>query len=431
MTTNNSIVVKARFAPKLKFLFKPAPYKFARGGRGSGKSWGFARALLILGTQQAHRILCTREVQKSIRQSVHRLLKDQIAALGLEKFYTVFDTEIRGINGTLILFAGLSDQTADSIKSFEGCTICWCEEAQSITKQSWTILLPTIFRTERSEVWATYNPQLETDETHKMAVINPAPGTVCVEMNYIDNPWFPPKLEARRLHDKETMSEDEYNHVWEGMCKPAVEGAIYFGEVSAAEKAGRFTRIPYDPMLKVHAIWDLGFADSMAIILAQRLASEIRIVGYIEDSHRDLPSYINQLKDMDLNWGNDWLPHDGFATRHQTGKSDEQVLKAHGRDVIMIPNVEVEAGIRAARLVFPRIYFNSEDDGVKRLIECLKRYRRNINQQTKEATTPRHDEFSHGADAYRYLCLVADQLTSAAIAKPKTARKNYGGGWMG
>jgi len=422
--------INAKFPPKLKFLFKSKRKKGIRGGRGSGKSWGVARALLILGAQSKQRILCTREVQKSIKQSVHRLLKDQIESLGLQSFYTVLETEIRGRNGTLFLFSGLSDLTAESIKSFEGCTICWCEEAQSITRRSWHILIPTI-RAPGSEIWATYNPQLETDETHQMFVVNPAPDTICVEINYNDNPWFPAELEAERLHAEATMIPEEYNHIWGGKCKPAVEGAIYFGEVCAAETAGRFTRVPYDPMLKVHAIWDLGFADSMAIILAQRLASEIRIVGYIEDSHRDLASYINQIKEMDLNWGNDWLPHDGFATRHQTGKSDDQVLRANRRDVIMTPNIEVEAGIRAARLVFPRIYFNSEDDGVKRLIECLKRYRRNINQQTKEATTPRHDEFSHGADAFRYLCLVADQLTSAAIAKPKTARQNYGGGWMG
>lgn len=411
--------IEARFPPKLKFLFRPMRKKGIRGGRGSGKSWGVARALLILGANSKHRVLCTREVQKSIKDSVHRLLKDQIEALGLSSFYQVLESEIRGRNGTLFLFSGLSDLTAESIKSFEGCTICWCEEAQSITKRSWQILIPTI-RAPGSEIWATYNPQLETDETHQMFVVKPAPDTVCVEMNYNDNPWFPAELEAERIHAEQTMLPEEYNHVWGGKCKPAVEGAIYFNEVSAAESAGRFCRVPYDPMLKVNAIWDLGFADSMAIILAQRLASEIRIIGYIEDTQRALPSYIEQLKKLDYNWGEDWLPHDGFATRHQTGKSDNQILMAANRNVKKIPSVDVEQGIRTARLMFPRIYFNEQDPGVKRLIECLKRYRRNINQQTKEATTPRHDEFSHGADAYRYLCLVADQMVSTAVQPVKT-----------
>lgn len=413
--------IKAKFPPKLKFLFRPKRKKGIRGGRGSGKSWGVARALLILGAKSKHRILCSREVQKSIKQSVHQLLKDQIEELGLQSFYTVLETEIRGGNGTLFLFSGLSDLTAESIKSFEGCTICWCEEAQSITKRSWQILIPTI-RAPGSEIWATYNPQLETDETHQMFVVNPAPDTICVEMNYNDNPWFPPELEAERVHAEATMIKEEYDHIWGGKCKPAVEGAIYFNEISAAETAGRFTRAPYDPMLKVHAIWDLGFSDSMAIILAQRLASEIRIIGYIEDSHRALPSYIEQLQKLNFNWGDDWLPHDGYAMRHQTGKSDNQVLVAHNRSVKPTPNIEVEQGIRTARIMFPRIYFNEEDEGVKRLIECLKRYRRNINQQTKEATTPRHDEFSHGADAFRYLCLVADQMQSAAANTVQTIK---------
>ncbi len=138
--------ITARFPKKLQCLFQPARYKFIRGGRGSGKSWGVARALLIRGAEKPTRILCTREIQKSIKQSVHQLLRDQVAALGLDAFYEVLETEIRGKNGTRILFAGLSDMTADSIKSFEGVDIVWIEEAQTITKRSLNILIPTIRR---------------------------------------------------------------------------------------------------------------------------------------------------------------------------------------------------------------------------------------------------------------------------------------------
>lgn len=403
------MATRAEFPEKLAGLFQPSRYKFIRGGRGSGKSWGVARALLIQGAQSPQRILCAREVQKSIKQSVHQLLSDQIKALGLESFYRVLETEIRGLNGTLILFNGLSDMTADSIKSFEGCTRVWIEEAHTITRRSLTILIPTI-RAEGSEIWATYNPELESDEIHQMAVVNPPPGTMSIEMNYHDNPWFPAVLEQERLHAQATMIDADYQHIWEGRCKPAVEGAIYFGEVASAEAAGRFGRVPYDPMLKAHAIWDLGWNDSMSIIIAQRAASEIRIIDYIEDSHRPLPDYVTQLTGRGLNWGKDWLPHDGFAKRHQTGKSDSEVLEALGRSVERVENIEVEAGIRTARLVFPRIWFNLESEGVKRLVECLKRYRRNVSAKTGEPGNPLHDEYSHGADAFRYLCLVADKL---------------------
>lgn len=403
--------ITAKFPPKLKVLFEPSRYKFIRGGRGSGKSWGVARALLIKGVQNPERVLCTREIQKSIKQSVHQLLKDQIEALGLGLFYEVLETEIRGANGTRFYFSGLGDQTVDSIKSFEGCTIVWCEEAQTVTERSWRILTPTI-RAPNSEIWATYNPELESDITHRMATTEQPTDTISITMNYHDNPWFPAVLEQERLDAKLKLKVEDYNHIWEGMCKPAVDGAIYFDEVALAEKSGKFARVLYDPMLKVHTVWDLGWADSMAIIVVQRLASEIRIIDYIEDTHRTLPSYIEQLRKNDYNWGSDYLPHDGFARRHQTGKSDEEVLAALGRNVLETPNIEIESGIRAARLIFPRIYFNTESVGVLRFIECLKRYRRNISSKTGEAGSPLHDQYSHAGDALRYLALVADGMNN-------------------
>lgn len=405
---------------RLEFLFAPWRFKFVRGGRGSAKSWGVARALLVQAAGQPHRVLCAREVQLSIKDSVHRLLSDQIEALGLGAFFTVLKDEIRGRNGSLFLFKGLSDMTADSVKSLEGCTRVWLEEAQSISKRSWSILTPTI-RAEGSEIWATYNPELETDETHRRAVVQPYPGTVSVVMNWRDNPWFPEVLAREREHDEATLPKAEYLHKWEGQCLPAVEGAIYAAEVAQVAAQGRLGRVPHDPLLRTHAVWDLGWNDAMAIILVQRAASELRVVDYIEDSHRALPDYLVQLQAMPYTWGNDWLPHDGFAKRHQTGKADDEVLRALGRAPMPTPNLEVEQGIRAARLVFPRIWFN-DTPGVQRLMECLKRYRRTVSATTGEAGAPRHDAFSHGADAFRYLCLVADQLTGTTQRRP-TARE--------
>jgi phage terminase large subunit len=163
--------ITAEFPDKLKFLFTPMRYKVARGGRGSAKSWSVARALLIQGANRPLRILCTREIQKSIQQSVHQLLSDQIKALKLDSFYQVLNNEIRGINGTEFYFSGLSNETSASLKSFEGVDIVWCEEAQNISKQSWDILLPTI-RKPDSEIWVTFNPDLETDETYQRFVVN-------------------------------------------------------------------------------------------------------------------------------------------------------------------------------------------------------------------------------------------------------------------
>lgn len=417
--------VEAWFPEKLRVLFKPSRYKVVRGGRGSGKSWGFARALLIQGAQKPMRVLCTREVQKSIAQSVHQLLRDQIEALELGSFYEVLANEIRGKNGTAFYFSGLSDMTAESLKSFEGVDVCWCEEAQAISKRSWDILIPTI-RKPDSEIWVSFNPQLESDETYQRFVVKNPPGCVSIEMNYSDNKKFPSVLEAERRHAQATMKPEEYAHIWEGQCKPAVEGAIYFDQMAQA----KLGEVPHDALLRTHAIWDLGFNDSMAIILAQRVASEVRIIHYIEGAQRTLADFSAELRALKLdgqpiNWGSVWLPHDGFATRHQTGKSDSSVMRSLKWDVQRVPQTDVESGIKRAREVFPRVYFNKTR--AERLIECLKRYRRHVSQNTGEPGKPVHDEYSHGADAFRYLALCADSLTneSSDWAEPIKVESKY------
>lgn len=411
---------------KLAFLFEPHRYKVARGGRGSAKSWSFARALLIQGYQQPLRILCTREVQKSIKQSVHQLLNDQIKAMGLEAEYEVLATEIRGNNGTRIYFAGLSDQTADSIKSFEGVDRVWVEEGQTITARSWKILTPTI-RKDGSEIWVSYNPELESDETHRRFVINPPPDCVSVVINYSDNPWFPDVLEKERRHAQATLPEEEYGNIWEGRCLPAVAGAIYFKEIAKAEADGRVGRFPMDPKLKVHRIWDMGWNDAMAIILVQKLHTSLTVVGYITGTHKTTAQYVAEMKAdkryVGWNWGSDYLPHDGFAKSRQTGKADADVLRGLGCTVHQSPNMEVEQGIRQARMVFPRIYFDkagceSGDPELPGLVECLKRYRRRINVSTRTPEGPLHDVHSNGADAYRYLALNAEHMTNEEFGQP-------------
>lgn len=417
---------KVQFPAKLQFLFQPKRYKIAYGGRGSAKSWSYARALLILAASKPLRILCTREVQKSIKDSVHKLLSDQIQALGLGEFYEVIETAIRGKNGSEFAFAGLASHTVESIKSFEGVDIVWVEEGQAVSKRSWDVLIPTI-RKDGSEIWVTYNPELETDETHQRFVINQPENAVVVKVNYSDNPWFPEVLEQERQHAQKSMPVAEYENIWEGKCKPAVEGAIYYNEIAKAESEGRIRDVPNDPLLKTHAIWDLGWNDSMSIILVQRSASELRIVDYIEDSHRTLADYAMQLKAMPLNWGLDYLPHDGHAKDFKTGKSAAEILRSMGRNVPNreeAPEMDIESGIRAARMTFSRIYFDKTK--AARLIECLKRYRRSINQKTNEPGAPLHDAYSHGADAFRYMAIVADLLSnSSGSMKPINYKRTY------
>lgn len=398
--------IEAWWPAKLQCLFRPKRYKVLYGGRGSGKSWGVARALLVEGFSRPLRVLCTRETQSSINDSVHQLLTDQIESLGLGHHYQVKEAEIVGVNGTLFKFAGLRQQDVTKIKSFEGFDICWCEEAQAISEKSWGILIPTI-RKPDSEIWITFNPELDTDPTYERFITNTPPDCHTEFINWRDNPWFPEVLDLERKHLK-LVDPESYENVWEGKCKAAVDGAIYNNELQQCITEKRIRPVPYDPLLKVHTVWDLGFNDSTAIILVQRAQSEIRIIDYIEDSHRTLDDYVAEINAKRLNWGTDFLPHDGAARNLQTGMSPKDIISRLGRSAQIIPNTKVEMGIKAARLIFRQCYF---DEGkAKRLVECLKRYRRNIPTSTNEPANPIHDEYSHGADAFRMLALVANQL---------------------
>jgi phage terminase large subunit len=406
--------VNVEIPQKLAPLFQPNRRKVAYGGRGSGKSWGVARALLVLAAQRPIRVLCAREVQKSIKDSVHRLLSDQIQAMGLGAFFDVLDTEIRGKNGSLFLFAGLAQHTIESIKSFEGCDIVWAEEAQTVTKRSWDVLTPTI-RKAGSEIWITFNPDMDTDETYQRFVVNKAPDDFVVEMNWDDNPWFGSELEMER-QDTLRRDPDNYANIWGGQPKRVAEGAIYRLEVERLYAENRVRPVPYDPLLKVHTVWDLGWNDAMTIGLWQRSGAEVRCIGYIEESHRTLDYYISQIEKNPYRWGTDFIPHDGRARNIQTGKSTEEALAAMGRNVKVLPQLSIEEGIKAARMMFPRVYFDLDKTG--RLLECLKRYQRSINQATREPGAPLHDEYSHGADMFRYAAMAVEEMGNAAALKP-------------
>lgn len=400
--------VTAQFPVKLEFLFRPQRYKVAHGGRGSSKSWGFARALLILGAQSPTRVICAREVQKSIKESVHRLLSDQIEALGLGTFYEILETEIRGRNGTSFSFSGLASHTVESIKSFEGADICWVEEAQSVSKRSWDILTPTI-RKDGSEIWVSFNPELDTDETYKRFVVNRPDNCTTVEMNYSDNPWFNDVLEQERLNCLKLAPED-YDTIWLGRCRSAVVGAIYAKEMETAQREGRITHVPYDPKLKVHVVFDLGWNDSMVVSFVQRHLSSIRVIDAIKDSHRTLDSYAVEIKDRGYRLGSVFLPHDGYHKDYKTGQSAEEILKRYPFRVKKVPSDSVESGIKAARQTLAQTVFDKTK--AADIVEALKRYRRAINSTTSEPGAPLHDDASHGADNYRYIALCAEQMTN-------------------
>ena len=385
---------------KIAPIFRPRRYKVLHGGRGGAKSWSVAAVLLVMAAERPLRILCAREVQKSMRDSVHRLLKDQVVRLGLHAFFEVLDTEIRGANGSLFLFSGLQSHTVDSIKSYEGVDIVWIEEAHGVSKKSWDVLIPTI-RKEGSEIWMTLNPDMDTDETYQRFIAARSPDTWVCQINWPDNPWFPDVLNQERLKAKRSLPQDDYEHIWEGKPRRVAEGAIYRYEIDSIYEQERVRPVPYDPIMPVHTVWDLGWNDAMTIIFVQKGPQDVRIIDYIEDSHRTLDWYVAQIEKRPYRWGRDFLPHDGRTRNYQTGRSTEETLRAMGRNVAVQAATSVEEGIKAARLLFPKCYFDATK--TVRLLECLKRYRRDTHQKTGESMKPMHDEYSHG-------CLVGESL---------------------
>ena len=395
--TPQAIDTRALFPDALEFLFQPASFKVAYGGRGATKSWGFARALLIEGTRRKLRILCARETQKSIRDSVHQLLEEQIAALNLEAFYRVEKSVIYGTNGTEILFTGLKHHV-DNVKSMEAISVCWVEEAQGVSKTSWDKLIPTLFRLPECELWISFNPDLEGDNTYQRFVVNPPTGAVVRKVTWRDNPWFPEGL-RRLMEEDRKRNIDEYNHIWEGTCINTLANAIYAAELRAVDTEGRIKRVPYDPSKPVDTAWDLGYGDMVAIWMFQSFPMEYRIVDYEEGVRQPLHYYLAELQKRGYVFGTDYLPWDGGLKALGTGKSIEEQMKAAGRKVKVAPRLPVTDGINAARTIFPLCWFDEQRTAAG--LRSLRCYRYGEMQSYEGPTRePLHDVH----------CLVPDTL---------------------
>jgi phage terminase large subunit len=417
-------IAKAQFPIKLQPLFKKARYKICYGGRGGAKSWGIARALLILGARSSLRILCAREFQASIKDSVHKLLCDQIEALGLTGFYEITQNSIRGANGSEFAFIGLKNNPTN-IKSFEGVDICWVEEGQTVSRLSWNILIPTI-RKSGSEIWVSFNPDLETDETYQRFVVKPPRDAVIIKINWSDNPWFPDTLRI----EKDALKERDpkaYANVWEGMCRRTVDGAIFAAEMDRAEADGRLTKVPYDPTKPVHAVCDLGWSDATAWWFVQFVGMETRLIRYFEGSQRTMTSYLAQLQTFGYVYDTIWLPHDAEnQTLAANGRSIEEIVRGAGFKTSIMPRVPIVDSINAARTIFPNLWFDRENcaDG----LNCLRHYRYEVDPDTGLfSKNPLHDQYSHGADAFRYIALMIKE--PAKPRKPKPVAPV--GSWMG
>jgi phage terminase large subunit len=423
MSEVQDAIAQAEFPVKLEGLFKKSRYKVAYGGRGGAKSWGIARALLILGAKSPMRILCAREFMTSMRDSVHKLLCDQIESLGLLGFYEITQASIRGKNGTEFAFVGLKNNIAN-VKSYEGVDICWVEEAQTVSRLSWNILIPTI-RKQDSEIWISFNPELETDETYQRFVATPPADCITMKVNWYDNPWFPDTLKLEKDSLK-LRDEEAYNQVWEGLCRQTVDGAIFAKEMQQAEKEGRICRVPYDATKPVHAVFDLGWSDSTAIWFLQFVGMETRLIRYIEDSQKTISYYLATMQTFGYVYDTIWLPHDAEnKTLAAAGRTIDDIVRAAGFKTQIMPRVPILDSINAARTIFPTCYFDREHtaDG----LACLRHYRYEVDPDTGQfSRNPLHDHYSHGADAFRYIALMIKEPAK----RKKSAQIANVGSWM-
>lgn len=423
----SSSILKAEIPRALVPLTKDARYKGAHGGRGGAKSHFFAEQMVLRCYAQETRAACIREVQNTIRESVRQLLIDKIQKLGLGQFFDPLESEIRGANGSLIIFRGMQSYNAESIKSLEGYDIAWVEEAQSLSDVSLRMLRPTI-RKPNSQLWFSWNPRHDTDAVDKLLRgPNRPKDAIVVEVNWNDNPWFPEVLRQEKDEDYEADPEMA-DHVWGGNYEIVSEGAYYARLLVAAEREGRVGHFPYDPTKPVKTSWDIGVDDYTAVWFVQDDGHTATVIDYYETSNegaddviaRCMPEvfvppphderFVGWSKQTALQelgratpytYATHFFPHD-IANREwgSGGRSRVQTVLALGvKGIHKGVAANPAERVNAVRRILPMVRFNmttSVQLGMKR----LRRYRRRWNDSLQTYTVPERDDNTHGADAF-------------------------------
>lgn len=406
-----NIQIPAKFKPFLE----PHRYKIAYGGRGGAKSRTIARLLVQMAARQKEFVVCGREFQNSIEDSVYRLLEKVIHEDNLPH-YDFTKTTIRNTKtGSEFVFKGLSKLDGVSIKSLEGATKLWIEEGQNISHASMDNVFPTI-REKGSEIWVSFNTTTEQAPVWQRLVLNPHPDSAIVKINWDDNPWFPEELEEERKHMLATDPE-KYRNIWEGEPLTYAEGAYWKSEFEALERAGRIGDVPYDPNKLVFTWWDLSHSrsesgDPHAVFFIQSPDGyNFNVIDYWEGNNTGLTEV---ARDVILNrgytYGKHFLPHDARNTNSQTGKSDadfvEGILGANMVEVIE-RTPDVERDLNNVRIVLPRCRFDEKK--AKGGIAALRNHRRELNEKTGLWSYV-HDWTSHGAAAFRGFAVHNDRM---------------------
>lgn len=403
-------------------LLEPARDKVAKGGRGSGKSHFLAELLIEdslaepgNGGGEGLRSVCIREVQKDLAQSSKLLIESKLHSLGITEAdgFKAYKDIIATPGDGIIIFKGMNDYTADSIKSLEGFKRGWWEEAQGATKHSINLYRPTM-RATGSQMWWSYNPRRKTDPVDVMFMGAEKPtGAVVVAANWRDNPWFTAELEQERL-DCLRMQPDQYGHIWEGEYVSVVEGAYFAKHLTQAKAEGRIGRVPVDPLMSLRAFVDIGGtgakADNFVIWIAQFVGKEIRALDHYEVQGQPIGAHLAWMRSRgycDNNKPTIWLPHDGDTQDKVIDVSYRSAFEAAGYTVEVVPNQGKGAAmmrVERARNLFSRIWFNEATTQAG--IDAIGWYHEKKDEARGVGLGPDHDWASHSADAFGLMCIV-------------------------
>ena len=415
--------LKVEIPEKINEIFQgEARYRCAYGGRGSGKTQSFATALIVKAYDLAYcqnktgSLLCAREIMRSLKDSSISELKFAIERLGLQEYFLTGEQSIKTANQKIaFIFQGLR-HNIESIKSMSNVHICWIDEAESISEQSWTNLIPTI-RAEGSEIWVTWNPKYEHSSTDDRFIKNAHAfkKLKIAKVNYYDNPWFPQVLEDERKNDK-TANRSDYGHVWLGDYITDVKGAYFLNEMNKAKEDGRITNIARDEVKPIYAFFDIGGtgkrADATAIWIAQFIDKEIRLIDYYEVCSQPLSAHINWLIHKNYENARIILPHDGVTHDRVYNVSFETEFIRAGFKVEVVKNQGAGAAsgrIQAARKWFSRCWFDAVR--TKTGLKALEWYHEKWDERRNTGLGVDHDWSSHAADAFGMMAIYYKEPT--------------------
>lgn len=365
-------------------------------------------------------MVCIREVQKSLKHSAKSLIEAKLSDfnLGEKDGFKVYNEVIQTPCDGLMIFQGMQDHTADSIKSLEGFHRAWVEEAQSLSPVSLQLLRPTIrwedqSRGVASELWFSWNPRRKIDPVDVMLRQGQMPtGAQVIRANWSDNPWFPRALEQERL-DCLRDNPDQYDHIWEGGYVTVADGAYYAKRLAEARAEGRIGNLSADPLMTIRLFVDIGGtgakADAFTIWAAQFIGKEIRVINYYEAVGQPLDAHLNWMRSQGYSpdKAQIWLPHDGSSNDKVHDVSYESALKSAGYKVTVVPNQgkgAAAARIEAGRRLFPSIWFDERkcDGG----LQALGWYHEKKDDTRNIGLGPEHDWSSHAADSFGLMCVV-------------------------